>query len=59
MVDFILLADSSCEPREERKKELQDEKVLPIVGLEQINPRLLDWHSNRQCYRVGSDFRHL
>ena len=45
LISFIL-ADSSYEPRKE-----QHEKVLPTTGLEPTTPRLLDWCSNRLCYR--------
>ena len=56
LISFVL-ADSSCEPREER--ELQNGKVLPTAGLEPDIARLLNWCSNRLCYRVRSDCRYL
>ena len=34
-----------------RKRELQNENILPTVGIESNISRLLDWHSNRLCYR--------
>ena len=35
-----------------RKRELQNEKFLPTVGLETTISRLLDWCPNRLCYRI-------
>ena len=45
LISFIL-AYASCEAGE--KRELQNEKFLPIVGLEPTTSCLLDWHSGNR-----------
>ena len=52
---LFVLADSS---RERIKRELQNEKFLPIAGFEPTISRLLDWRSYVLNY-WGSDCRHL
>ena len=50
LISFVL-ADSSCEPREESEN-YKMKKKFPTAGLEPTISRLLDWHSNRLCYWV-------